>query len=125
MAPRRILTLYAIIGLIVSLPFVFIHLTAKPDDAPISPLQHVTAAIANFFGPWAGPIVRLVDFPNAGLRSFHWPVSVGMTMFGIVLVLFGTQAKPRYLQYGLIALWTIFAVVWFLIGLSQIADGLL
>jgi uncharacterized membrane protein YuzA (DUF378 family) len=125
MTTRRMLIVYAIVGLAVSLPFVFIHFNAKPNDAPITPLQHITAAVANFFGPWGGPIVRLVDFPNAGLRSFSWALSVGMTVFGVVLILFGAQAKPRLLQYGLITLWTVFTVVWFGVGLGQIADGLL
>jgi hypothetical protein len=124
MTTRRMLIVYAIVGLAVSLPFVFIHLNAKPDDAPISPLLHITAAVANFVGPWGVAIVRLVDFPNAGLRSFSWALAVGLTLIGAFLILFGIRAKPRYLRYSLIALWTMFTVVWFGVGLWQIADGL-
>jgi hypothetical protein len=40
--------------LVISLPFTFGHLIARPDDAPITAIQHVTAALANFFGPWGG-----------------------------------------------------------------------
>jgi hypothetical protein len=119
------ITLYAIIGLCISFPFVLIHLGAKPDDTPISPLQHLTAAVANFFGPWGVVIVRVVDFPNAGFRSFRWDLAIGMTMIGIFLVLLGVWMKQRYLQYGWIVVWVIFTVIWFGVGLIQIADGLL
>jgi hypothetical protein len=69
---RRILAVFGLIGLVVSLPFVVLHLMAAPEDAPITPLQHVVAVLANYFGPWGVALVRLVDFPNAGLRLFIW-----------------------------------------------------
>jgi hypothetical protein len=52
MTARRLLKTYTIIAAVFSVPFTIIHLAARPDDAPITPLQHVTAAAANFFGPW-------------------------------------------------------------------------
>jgi hypothetical protein len=70
MSSTQLVRAYLVTFAIVSLPFVFIHIMANPDDAPISPLQHAAAALANFFGPWGVAMVRLVDFPNAGLRSF-------------------------------------------------------
>lgn len=107
------------------MPFTIIHLMARPDDAPITPLQHMTVAFANFFGPWGVAIVRVVDFPNAGLRSFSWALAVGLTVLGGLLILLSVRMKKRYLQYVFIALWALFTVVWFAVGLRQIASGLL
>ncbi len=75
MSTRKVLIVFGIIALAVSLPCVLIHLMAAPDDAPITPLQHSVAVLANYFGPWGVTIVRLVDFPNAGLRSFSWALA--------------------------------------------------
>jgi hypothetical protein len=111
--------------LVISLPFTIIHLIARPDDAPITPLQHITAAFANFFGPWGVAIVRVADFPNAGLRSFSWALAVALTVIGGLLILLSMRMKNRYLQYLFIAFWTLFAMVWFAVGLRQIASGLL
>ena len=122
---RKLLITYGAILTVVALPFVIIHLAAKPDDAPITPLQHVVAALANFFGPWGVVIVRSVDFPNAGLRSFRWTVAGGLTLLGAMLVWLPMLLKNRYLQYTCIAGWLVFLVVWFGVGLTQIADGLL
>jgi len=125
MTTRRLLTTYGVIALAISLPFTILHLIARPDDAPITPLQHVTAAAANFFGPWGVVIVRLVDFPNAGLRSFSWTLAVGLTLVGGVLVALGARMTNRPWQYVLVGLWAIFSMVWFGVGLTQIASGLL
>ena len=116
---------YAVSGLVISLPFTAIHLLAKPDDAPITPLQHVMAAIANFFGPWGVVLVRLVDFPNAGLRSFSWAWAIGLAVIGGLLLALATRNARRPVQLLLTALWAVFVVVWFGVGLTQIADGLL
>jgi hypothetical protein len=116
---------YAITAAVASLPFTAIHLLAKPDDAPISPLQHVAATIANHFGPWGVALVRLVDFPNAGLRSFSWAWAIGLTVIGGLLLALATQVVRRPLQLLLTALWAVFVAVWFGVGLTQIADGLL
>jgi hypothetical protein len=110
---------------VVSLPFVLIHLMAAPDDAPITPLQHVVAALANYFGPWGVTIVRLVDFPNAGLRSFSWALAAGLTLLGAALLVLPLRIQKRPFQVLLSVLWGLFLVVWFGIGLRQIADGLL
>ena len=125
MTTRKLLTRHAIAGLVISLPFTIIHLIARPDDAPITPLQHITAAFANFFGPWGVAIVRVVDFPNAGLRSFSWALAVGLTVLGGSLILLSLRMKNRYLQYVFIAFWALFTLVWFAVGLRQIASGLL
>jgi hypothetical protein len=122
---RKLLTGYTIFALAIGLPFAIIHLIARPDDAPITPLQHVTAAFANFFGPWGVAIVRVVDFPNAGLRSFSWVLAVGLTLIGGFLIVLGIRTKGRYLQYLLMGFWALFTVVWYGVGLRQIADGLL
>ena len=125
MTTRKLLARHAITGLVISLPFTIIHLIARPDDAPITPLQHMTAAFANFFGPWGVAIVRVVDFPNAGLRSFSWALAVGLTVLGGLLILLSVRMEKRYVQYVFIALWALFMVVWFAVGLRQIASGLL
>jgi hypothetical protein len=127
MTARRILVRYAAIALVVSLPFVIIHLLARPDDAPITPIQHLGAAVANFFGPWGVALVRLVDFPNAGLRSFSWALAIGLTLVGGLLVWMGAgiRAEARLPRYALMLVWGMFVAVWFGIGLGQIADGLL
>ena len=116
---------YAITGLVIGAPFTILHLIARPDDAPITPLQHVTAAVANFFGPWGGAIVRLVDFPNAGLRSFSWVWAIGLTVIGGLLLVLATRITGRPLQLLLTAIWAVFLVIWFGAGLKQIAAGLL
>jgi len=122
---RTLLARYVIAGLVISLPFTVIHLIARPDDAPITPLQHIMAAFANFFGPWGVAIVRVVDFPNAGLRSFSWALAVALTVIGGLLILVSIRMKHRYVQYLFIALWALFTMVWFTVGLRQIASGLL
>ncbi len=125
MSTRKVLVIFGIITLVISLPFVIIHLLAKPDDAPITPLQHVVAALANYFGPWGVAIVRLVDFPNAGLRSFSWPLAAGLTLLGAALLVLPLKAHNRPWQILLSVLWGWFLVVWFGVGLTQIASGLL
>lgn len=125
MSTRKVLAVFAIILVGVSVPFVFVHLRAAPDDASITPLQHVVAALANYFGPWGVAIVRLVDFPNAGLRSFNWALAAGLTLLGALLLVLPLKIRSRPWQFLLTVLWELFVVVWFGMGLSQIADGLL
>lgn len=117
--------MFGVIALSVSLPFVLIHLLAAPDDAPISPLQHVVAALANYLGPWGVAVVRLVDFPNAGLRSFSWALAAGLTVLGAALLILPLKVHNRGWQILLSVLWGLFVVVWFAVGFGQIADGLL
>lgn len=95
MSAKHLLSFYAVALAVVSLPFTVIHLLARPDDAPITPLQHVVAAAANFFGPWGVAIVRLVDFPNAGMASFSWAWAIGLTLLGALLILVPMLAKNR------------------------------
>jgi hypothetical protein len=125
MTARRVLAVYAITGLVICLPFTMLHLITRPDDAPITPLQHVTAAVANFFGPWGVAIVRLVDFPNAGLRSFSWLLAFGLTSIGALLVVLAMRITKRLIQFVLAVLWGLFSIVWFGVGFAQIAAGLL
>jgi hypothetical protein len=125
MSARRVLILFACIGLVVSLPFVIIHLMAAPDDAPLTPFQRVVAAMGNYFGPWGAAIVRLVDFPNAGLRSFSWALAAGLTGLGAALLILVLRIRKRRWQILLSVVWGLFVVVWFGVGLSQIAAGLL
>lgn len=125
MSIRKVLIIFGIIVLVVSLPFVLIHLMAAPDDAPITPLQHSVAALANCFGPWGVTVVRLVDFPNAGLRSSSWKLAGGLTLLGATLVVLALKAKTRPVQMLLCVIWGLFLLAWFGVGLSQIADGLL
>ena len=125
MTTKRLLTTFAITAAVINVPFIVLHLIANPDDAPITAPQHVTAAVANFFGPWGVAIVRLVDFPNAGLRSFSWVLAVGLTLIGASLVVLATRITDRRLQILLAAIWALFSMLWFGVGLRQIADGLL
>jgi hypothetical protein len=122
---RKVLAVFGAIAIVVSIPFVAIHLMATPDDAPITPLQHVVAAFANYFGPWAVVIVSGVEFPNAGLRSFSWDLAAGLTLLGTALVIAPMMTKKRPMQIALSVVWGLFLVFWFAVGLRQIADGLL
>lgn len=125
MTSKKVLVIYGVVLLVISLPFTIIHLTANPDDAPITPFQHAVAALANVLGPWGVVLVRCVNFPNAGLRSFSWPLALVMTALAGALVWVGQYVKGRGLQYFSIVVWTAFLILWFGIGLRQIADGLL
>jgi hypothetical protein len=125
MSSRRLLVTYAITGAVISVPFTILHLLANPDDTPITAIQHVTAAAANLFGPWGVAIVRLVDFPNAGLRSFSWGLAAGLTLVGALLVMLAARITERRVRWLLTGAWVLFALIWFGVGLTQIADGLL
>ena len=70
-------------------------------------------------------MVRLVDFPNAGLRSFSWPLALGLTVLGVFILAVSSRAKDRRLQYLVIGGWALFTMVWLTVGFGQIADGLL
>jgi hypothetical protein len=125
MSPKKLLAVYGVVLLMISLPFTVIHLIARPDDAPITPLQHLVAAIANYFGPWGVAIVPLVDFPNAGLRAFNLALALVMTFAGLVLIVLPSFVKQRFVQYSGVVAWSLFLILWFAVGLRQIADGLL
>jgi len=125
MSNRKVLAIFGIIALTISLPFVTIHVMAAPDDAPITPLQHVAAALANYFGPWGVAVVRLVDFPNAGLRSFSWALAVGLTLLAAALLLLASKVHSHPWQILLTVFWGLFVAVWFGVGFTQIASGLL
>lgn len=116
---------FGIAACVVAFPFLCIHLVANPNDAPISFFQHFMAALANFFGPWGIFITHLVDFPNAGLRSFSLATALFLTALGVLLVWLGARTGSKRLQNILTGCWTIFLVAWFVVGFLQIADGLL
>jgi hypothetical protein len=67
MSTRKVLAVFGVIAIVVGLPFVLIHLMAAPDDAPITPLQHVVAALANYLGPWGVTIAVVLDWPTYSL----------------------------------------------------------
>ncbi len=69
---KKRIVVHGVILLVVSLPFAVIHLLAQPGDAPITPVQHVVAALANFFGPWGVVIVRGGDL-SCRTASSHRP----------------------------------------------------
>jgi hypothetical protein len=125
MTARKQLGVYVIITLVVSVPCAILHVMAAPDEAAITPLQRLAAVLANYFGPWGVALVHLVEFPNAGLRSFSWPLAIGLTLLGGLLLLLPMRVRIRPWQFVLTVLWAIFALVWFGVGLCQIADGLL
>lgn len=125
MPTKKVLSTYGVILVVVSLPFVLIHLVAAPDDAPISPFQHVVAALANYLGPWGVAVVRWVDFPNAGMRSFSWTLAIGLTAVALFLVAVPILNRKRLVQGICAVVYTMFLMVWFSVGLLQIADGLL
>ena len=125
MSTKKVLFSYGVILLVVGLPFVLVHLVARPDDAPISPIQHVVAALANYLGPWGVAVVRLVDFPNAGMRSFSWMLAALLTGLGVTLVAIPLCVRKRIVQYVCLTSFMVFTVGWFMVGLLQIADGLL
>jgi hypothetical protein len=122
---RKLVCIYPVTFVVISLPFTIIHLMARPDDSPITLMQHIAAAFANFFGPWGVAIVRLVDFPNAGLRSFSWVLAIGLTLLAGILILLPMRVKCRRVQLFVTGCWVLFAIVWFAVGLNQIASGLL
>lgn len=125
MTRKKRLVLFGIILMIISVPFTVIHLLANPDDAPITPIQHMVAALANFLGPWGVAVVRCVDFPNAGMRSFSWTLAIVLTLCAGLLIGLALCAKNRIVQYLSVVVWTVFMVLWFGIGFRQIAHGLL
>jgi hypothetical protein len=125
MSTRKVLATLAVIMLVIYVPFVYLHLISDPDDAPITRLQLVVAALANLFGPWGVAIVRLVDFPNSGLRSFSWALAVGLTLVGALLLVLLLKIRKRPWQILLTVVWGLFVTVWFGVGALQIADGLL
>lgn len=125
MTTRKLFTTCATTALVMSLPFMILHLIANPDDAHISLGQHITAALANLFGPWGAAIVRLVDFPNAGFRSFSSPLAIALTVAGALLIALSIRMRNRYPPYLFIVSWALFAIVWLVTGFGQIAAGLL
>lgn len=63
-----------------------IHLIAAPDDAP-NPASACRGCDGQLLRDVGVTIVRLVDFPNAQLRSFSWVLAAGLTLLGAALLL--------------------------------------
>lgn len=125
MQRKQVLATLGLIVLALSLPFVILHWVAAPDDARISVFQRAVAALSNYAGPWGVVLVRLADFPNAGMRSFNPGLAAAMTFFGAAVIFGALKTRKRTWQTLLFVLWGIFVLAWFSIGLLQIADGLL
>ncbi len=125
MTTRKLVLSYAVTGLVIGVPFSVAHLMANPNDAAITLVQRLTASVANYFGPWGVVIVRVVDFPNAGLRSFSWTLAVCLTLVGGLLLVLAPWTTKRVKQVFLIVVWALFSISWFGVGMRQIADGLL
>ncbi|MBI4607171.1 MAG: hypothetical protein HY721_34845 [Planctomycetes bacterium] len=85
----------------------------------------IAAAIANLLGPWAAPLVRLVDFPNAGLRSFSLPGALGLTALLAALLVTAFRVRRGAVRWLCVALSVPLAAAWFFAGFLGIADGLL
>lgn len=125
MSRKRLLATYGTIMLLVSLPFTLLHLRAHTDDAYITWPQRIVASAANLCGPWGVAIVRLVDFPNAGMREFSWLWGIGLTLLVAVLIAVPLSIRWPVVQYVCIVLWTALMLVWFVTGFAQICSGLL
>ena len=121
---------FLLVWLVLGLLFSVLHLRAiglrdTPEQAPISALQGIVAATSNFLGPWAGHLVRVVDFPNAGLRNFRWSLAALMTLAAFTLVAVGTQTAHRGMRVAAMFLFTTLMVFWYAYGFFLIAAGLL
>jgi hypothetical protein len=108
----------------------FFHLKAiglvdTPGGPTLTALHGVVAVFANMLGPWAGLIVALVDFPNAGLRSFNVFAAVGLTALYAVNVFVGVLAERTLQRRILYAQFLVLTLVWYGYGFYLIADGLL
>lgn len=121
----HVFRVFGLMTLGVSLPFAIIHLRAAPDDAPITLVQRFAAVLANGCGPWGVAMVRLVNFPNAGWRSFSWALAIGLTLAGVGLCLLRLRSRGPVESRLWTVTWGVFLVIWFGVGLAQIADGLL
>ena len=105
----------------------FLHLRAPialADDG-ITWVHGIAATLANLFGPWAAAIVRLVDFPNAGLRSFSLPMALGFTAALIGFLVLSFRTRRDALRWTCLVLFLPIVASWFFLGLLGIADGLL
>ncbi len=101
-----------------------IHINA-PDSFGLTWIHRTSASIANWFGPWAVLLVRLVNFPNAGIRCFDPFLAAVMTALLATILIGALWSRPRPARIACTVLFAPFAAAWFLVGLVQIADGLL
>ncbi len=112
------------IGVIVGL----VHLNAiglndTPEGPAISVTQGFAAAGANMLGPWSGHIVRVVNFPNAGLRSFSMLGALGLTVTFVILIGAGYVLRQRPARWTVFSLFLLLMPVWYGYGFYLIADG--
>jgi len=108
----------------------FLHLRAAGSsdasaDAPVSLFQGLVATFANMAGPWAGHLVGLVDFPNAGLRSFNLLAAAGLTLVYLSNALIGGVVVHPVQRRILFGQFLFLTVLWYGYGFYLIADGLL
>jgi len=126
---RRLGT-FTIMWLTVAFPVAMIHLFAigfrdTADSPAISTSQALAAVASNPLGPWAGHAVRVVQFPNAGLRLFNPTHALGLTAVFVMLVFAGVYANNRAIRWTIVALFAVFLPVWYGYGFILIADGML
>ncbi len=94
-------------------------------DPAVTWLQGIVAIFANMAGPWAGHVVALVDFPNAGLRSFNILAAIGLTIVYTSNVLIGSVVQHPVQRRILFGQFLALTVAWYGYGFYLIADGLL
>ena len=121
---------YLVVWLSPALLTGFFHLNAigsvdTPGSTAMTAVHGITALIANAFGPWAGHIVALVDFPNAGLRSFNVYAAVGLTLLYLTSAAAGALGERRLQRRVLLGQFTLLTLVWYGYGFYLITDGLL
>lgn len=124
---KRLALLFFLIAFVPAAVCAFFHLRAPVDLAKdgITWIHGISAVFANWFGPWAVLIVRLVDFPNAGTRSFNLPLALGLTAILAALLFAAFRSRLRLVRIPCLVIFAPFSLIWFGIGLIQIADGLL
>jgi hypothetical protein len=107
------------------LHFRAIGLIDTPGQEPLTLFQSVVAIFANMLGPWAGHLVALVDFPNAGLRGFNVFTAVGLTVVYASNVFIGAIIEHKVQRRILLGQFLALTIVWYGYGFYLIADGLL
>jgi len=121
---------FVVLWLALAAPAAFLHVSAiglvdTPGATPVSAVHGLTAAVANPLGPWAGHIVRTVQFPNAGMRGFSLPAAIALTaIFGLLAVV-GMRARRRAIRWTAAGLFALLMPIWYGYGFYLIADGML
>lgn len=111
--------------LVAWLHFQAIGLGDTPGSDPITLTQAATAALGNTLGPWAGHVVRFVDFPNAGLRSFNAVAAIALTLLYAGLAVTGMRTDRGALRRACFAAFFVATLAWYGYGFYLISDGML